>query len=459
MKIPIVTIVGKPNVGKSTFFNRIVGKRIAITAEEAGTTRDRIFYRIVNPEMDFFLVDTGGVEFGKTKTTIEDNVQAQARIAIEESDFILFMANSKEEFTSADFKVAELLRKKAGKKPVLLVSSKCDHPLDESRLANYYAMGLGDPFPISALHNTGIDHLVAEVIKKLKERHFLIKTSKQYLNAVDYDKSHLNIALTGKPNVGKSSIINALLNQEKLIVSEIPGTTRDVTDSLIRHRGKDYNFIDTAGIRRRGKIEKGIEKYSVLRTLSAIERCDVALLLIDSSQPISHQDLQNANVILQADKGLVVLANKWDIKTESEMSEEKRRLNFIQYLQSKFSFLPWAPVIFTSAITKKNLSKIFDQLDLIKVERQKRISTAKLNHFIEEVVEKHKPTGTKRIQPKIFYITQVGINPPHFVFFVNKKKYFHFSYLRYLENQLREQFGFRGTSIVIEFQEKERRYA
>ncbi|MFC1729816.1 ribosome biogenesis GTPase Der [candidate division KSB1 bacterium] len=458
MKIPIVTIVGKPNVGKSTFFNRLVGSRVAITTEEAGTTRDRIFYKIEHPEIDFFLVDTGGLDFGKTKSSLEDNMQAQARIAIEESDLIIFMVSKKGDLSKADFQVAELLRKKAGQKPVFLVVNKCDNDEDPANLANMYEFGLGDPFALSALHNTGIDPLITKVVDKLKECHFLDKKTKSYKEADKFDKSHINIALIGKPNVGKSSIINALLNQEKLIVSHIPGTTRDSTDSLIRHEGKDYNFIDTAGIRRRGKIGTGIEHFSVLRTLSAIESCDIALLVIDSSHPISHQDQQIANTILKDNKGVVILANKWDINKDKGQAEEKRRANYVGYLQRKFTFIPWAPVIFTSAVTKKNLSNIFEQLEIIKKEREKRISTAKLNHFIEGVIERHKPTGTKSVHPKIFYVTQPDTNPPHFTFFVNKKKYFHFSYLRYLENKLREQFGFIGTPIVMGFQEKEKRY-
>lgn len=479
MKVPIVTIVGKPNVGKSTLFNRIIGLKKAITAEEEGTTRDRIFHIVEGREMDYFLVDTGGLEFEKRAPSkvegksehIEDNIQEQARVAIEESDLILFMVSSREDFTKKDFKAAELLRKTTGKKPIILVANKCDHPLDESALAHMYSLGLGEPFQTSAIHNTGLEKLQSEILNKLKERHFLTKKSAEYTKVMKFDESHLNVALVGKPNVGKSSIINALLNQEKLIVSNIPGTTRDSTDSLIRHEGKDFNFIDTAGMRRRGKISTGVEHFSVLRTLSSIQRCDVALLVIDTSSPISHQDQQTANTILKANKGLVILANKWDIKEDDEESdsaeakadasskpEEKRRAKFLGHLKRKFTFLPWVSVIFTSAVTKKNLSKIFDQLELIKIEREKRISTSRLNHFVDEVVHKHRPTGTKRIDPKVFYITQVDTKPPHFVFFVNKKKYFHFSYLRYLENQIRDRFGFNGTSIVMEYREKEKRY-
>ncbi|MCK5613657.1 ribosome biogenesis GTPase Der, partial [Candidatus Pacearchaeota archaeon] len=380
---------------------------------------------------------------------------------------IIFMVNGRGEFSSDDFKAAELLRLQSNKKPVLLVANKCDHPVTEVELAHMYELGLGEPYAISAIHKTGVDHLIGDVIKALKDRHFLTKKSEQYKKIKEFDQSHLNISLVGKTNVGKSSLINALSNQEKLIVSETPHTTRDSTDTLIRHEGVDYNFIDTAGMRRPGKITKGIEYFSVLRTISSIERSDISLLVIDSSQEITHQDQQIANTILKANKGLVILANKWDIKDEEDgeekgekrMSpEEKRRHKFVRQLQRKFPFLSWAPVIFTSAVTKKNLSLIFDQLEIIKEERNKRISTAKLNHFIDETSEKHKPSGTKSVYPKLFYVTQVDVDPPRFVFFVNKKKYFHFSYLRYLENRMREQFGFTGTPLVLEFKEKEQRY-
>lgn len=468
MKIPIISIIGKPNVGKSTFFNRLTGSKMAITAEEAGTTRDRIFFKINHPEIDFFLVDTGGLEFEKKENmTIEGDMQKQAHIAIEESDLILFMVNGRGDFSSDDFKAAELLRLHSNKKPVILIANKCDHPVAEVDLAHMYELGLGEPYPISAIHNTGVDHLVNEVIKKLKERHFLTKKSAQYKKNIEFDESHLNIALVGKTNVGKSSLINALSNQEKLIVSSTPHTTRDSTDTIIRHEGREYNFIDTAGMRRPGKITKGIEYFSILRTISSIERSDISLLVIDSSEEITHQDQQIANTILKANKGLVILANKWDIKDDEKeglssgkkMSpEEERRHRFIRHLQTKFPFLSWAPVIFTSAVSKKNLSLIFEQLEIIEKERNKRISTAKLNHFIDEIREKHKPSGTKAINPKLFYVTQADVNPPQFVFFVNKKKYFHFSYLRYLENQMREEFGFTGTPLVLSFKEKEQRY-
>jgi GTP-binding protein len=457
MKTPIVTIVGRPNVGKSTLFNKISGSRIAITADEAGTTRDKILHKVVHPEIDFFLVDTGGLEFGKGETSIENDMQAQARISIEEADLILFIVEGRITPIGEDYKAAELLRKKAGKKPVFLVANKCDRPLSESELADLYRLGIGDPFQVSALHRTGLDTLLGQITKELKGLHFVTKKDPQYKKDIKLEEKHRNIAMVGKPNVGKSSLINALLNKEKLIVSATAGTTRDSTDSLVKFKEKDYNFIDTAGLKRPGKTKLGIEKFSALRSIASIERSDVAMLVIDSSQPISHQDQQIASYILDAGKGLVILANKWDIKGEEEQKEEERRASYIAHLKRKFPFLSWAPVIFTSAITKKNLHHIFEQVEIILQERLKRISTAKLNNFTQELIQKHAPTGKGRVRPKIYYITQAEVSPPHFIVFVNKKSAFHFSYVRYLENRIREKFYFTGTPIIVGYKEKEGR--
>jgi GTPase len=452
MKTPIVTIVGRPNVGKSTLFNRIAGSRIAITADEPGTTRDRIFYKVGHPEIDFFLVDTGGLDFGKGDTSIETDIQLQARVAIEEADLVLFIVDGKTSLMSEDFKAAELLRKKAGKKSIFLIANKCDQFLDDSRLAEFYKLGLGEPYQISALHRAGIDALFELIVKTLRERNFIMKDNPLQRQEDKLEEKHRNIAIVGKPNVGKSSLINALLNKEHLIVSEIPGTTRDSTDSLVRHKGRDYNFIDTAGLKSPGKARLGIEKFSALRSMASIERCDIALLVLDSSEDISHQDQQIANYILKAYKGLVILANKWDLNKDKEGKDI-----YISKLQSKFPFLSWAPVILTSAVNKKNLHQIFEQVEIILSERQKRITTGKLNNFVEQLILDHAPTGKTGIKPRIYYITQPEVNPPCFVIFVNKKSAFHFSYKRYLENRIREKFQFTGTPIKLEYKEKEKR--
>lgn len=454
MKTPIVTIVGRPNVGKSTLFNKIVGRRIAITANEAGTTRDRLFHKVTHEVMDFFLVDTGGLEFGKGETTIEDDMQTQARIAIEEGDVILFVVENQAGLHSQDYNAAELLRRKL-KKPVLLVVNKCDENLNEAELAEFYALGLGEPHQVSAMHKLGMQVLVDKIVEILKARHFLIKDDPKYQELLKQEIKNTNVALVGKPNAGKSSLVNAILNKEKLIVSEIPGTTRDSTDSLVLHKGSKYNFIDTAGLKRPGRTGTGIEHFSALRSMASIEYCDVALLVIDSSEPPSHQDQAIASYIIEAGKGLVILANKWDLKDEDDPEEVERRARYISKLRRKFPFLSWAPVVFTSAVTKKNMHHIFEQVDLIMVERKKRIQTAQLNTFVERLIMEHPPTGKGRMRPKIYYITQAEVEPPRFIVFVNKSSNFHFSYVRYIENRLREKFGFMGTPIKIEYREKE----
>ncbi len=455
MKTPIITIVGRPNVGKSTLFNKIIGSRVAITAEESGTTRDRLFHKVINPSIDFFLVDTGGLEFGKGENTIEDDMQAQSRIAMEEGDLVLFMVDGKTGIHGQDYKAAELLRKKV-KKPVFLVVNKCDQYLDEAQLADFYKLGLGQPHQVSAMHKAGIAMLIDNIILSLRERHFIAKDDKEYKKMVKWEDAHTKIALVGKPNVGKSSLINALLNKDKLIVSEIPGTTRDSTDSVIKYQEREYNFIDTAGLKRPGKTGRGIEKFSALRSMASIERTDIALLVLDSSDKISHQDQAIASYIVDAGKGLIILVNKWDLKGEDAPKEELRRNAYVSRLKRRFPFLAWAPLIFTSAVTKKNLHAVFDQIDLITKERRKRITTAKLNTFMEQLVHEHRPTGKGRVHPKIYYITQPEIEPPKFIVFVNKKNAFHFSYVRYIENRLRVKFAFTGTPIKIEYREKVR---
>jgi GTPase len=459
MKVPIVSIVGRPNVGKSTIFNRIAGKRIAITADEPGTTRDRVFHRVDHPAMDFFLVDTGGIQSGQTMGTIEGDIQAQTHVALQDSDLILFVVDAREDLNKDDIHAADLLRRKAGKKAVLLVANKCDTATDQMRLASLYKLGMGDPFPVSGMHGTGCDELVEEAVKRLKGRDFLTKDNPEYKREAEFEAKHLSIALVGKPNVGKSSLVNALLNVDKLIVSDIPGTTRDSVDTMINHNQKIYNLIDTAGLRRTKNVETGIEYFSVMRTLSAIERADVVVLMLDSHEKVTDQDQQIANVILKSNKGCIIMANKWDIILNAKMTEEVRQSTYIGYLQKKFGFMPWAPVVFASTKTRKNLTSIFGIAENIKAERQKRIPTSQLNHCIDEAMQAHGPTGTKRFAPKLFYTTQVDVNPPRFVFFVNKKGNFHFSYARYLERKLRDKFGFVGTPIVLEYNEKEKRFA
>lgn len=449
MRIPIVTIVGRPNSGKSSLFNRILGARIAITSPEEGTTRDRLFQRVEDPDLDFFLVDTSGLKVGKGETNIENDMRLQAELAIEEADLILFVVEAKNPLTTQDLHVAQLLRKVAGKKSIFLVANKCDQPLNEGELADLYQLGLGNPLQISALHKWGIKELKKEMIRTLKKRHFTTKESSLY---EVQEKSPL-IALVGKPNTGKSSLINALCKENRAIVSDVPGTTRDATDTFIHHQGKIYHFIDTAGLRRKSKRDKGIEYFSMLRAFAAIERSDIALLVLDASGPVTDQDQQIAREIIQAGKGLILLANKWDLKKGTEKEEVRRNL-YILELQRHFAFTSWAPVIFTSAVTKENLNHIFEQIEEVQKERERQIKTGPLNSFVRKITAEHKLTGTKRIPPKIFYLTQVGTQPPAFKVFVNKKNYFHFSSMRYIENRMREHFGFRGTPLQFFYQDR-----
>lgn len=433
--LPLVAIIGKPNVGKSTLFNRFVGYRKAIVSPTPGTTRDR-HYGQIDAKKPYVLVDTGGIE-SKTDGVIEDNIVAQATMAIEEADHILFVIDAKEGITSEDQHVAQLLRKSG--KPITLVASKCDSGKED--LSELLSLGFPDLFRIAATHNMGIDTL---------QRHI-----QSLIPAVELpEKTHENvvgIAMMGRPNVGKSSLVNKLIGTEKLIVSDVQGTTIDSTDIDFEHDGTVYRLVDTAGIRRRGKIGKGIEKYSFMRSLRASERADVCVLLIDGEEGITSQDQHVANYVLQSHTGLVIAVNKLDLMEKGE----EERVKFLNYLHHKFEFVPWAPVVFISAKTGRNIDKVLQLARDIHEGRKQRIDTGTLNRWLEKIVMKHMPTGTGRKMPKLFYITQVGHSPPHFVIFVNKKEYFHFSYLRYLENQLRETFGFEGTSIKIDFREKE----
>lgn len=434
--LPLVAIIGKPNVGKSTLFNRFVGYRKAIVSPTPGTTRDR-HYAQIEGKKPFLLVDTGGIE-SKAEGVIEENIVAQAQIAIAEADVIVFLIDSKEEITSEDMNVAQMLRK-SGKK-ILLVASKCDSGLED--FTDFLQLGFGFPQPVSATHNIGTDELLDEIYKLIPK----IKVPKK-------EKDTLRLAILGRPNVGKSSLINKLLGSDQLIVSEIQGTTVDSTDIDLEYEDTTFTLVDTAGIRRRGKIEKGIEKYSFLRSLGASEKADICALLIDGKEGVTAQDQHVAEYILKSYSGLILVVNKLDLME----SGEEERMKFLNYLKYKFDFVPWVPVVFVSAKTGKNVEKILELAKAIEANRSKRIETGKLNTWLERVVMKHMPTGSGRKVPKLFYMTQVETHPPHFVIFVNSEEYFHFSYLRYLENQLRETFDFTGTAIKIEMRSKEKR--
>jgi len=456
VRIPIVAIIGKPNVGKSSLFNRIFGKRQAVVANEAGTTRDRIIQKIETKDSVFFLVDTGGIQL-ENDNSLEDDVLSQAQLAVKEADIIIFLVDSQTEFTSDDNDIAEILRKqKKDSTKIFLVLSKCDSNRGGTVYdrTDAYTFGFGEPICVASIHNFGVDQLLNEIDIELKNRDF-VKPSVQVEENTNKDekKDTPKIAVLGRPNVGKSSFINALLNVPKLIVSDVAGTTRDSTDSLVKFQQEEYVFVDTAGIRRRGKVVPGIEKFSVMRSMTALMQSDIVLMMLDGSKFVSKQDQHIAGEILDEKKGLILVVNKWDLTDQDEEAREK----YIRHLRYKFAFMPWAPVVFVSAKNKKNISKIFPIIKNIILERQKRITTAKLNDFQQETMHQHMPTGTKNIKPKIYYVTQTGVNPPEFVLFVNNTAAIHFSYRRYLENKLRKVFGFNGTGIRMVYREKDKR--
>lgn len=425
--LPIVAIIGKPNVGKSTLFNRFVGSRKAIVSPTPGTTRDR-HYHVVEGGKPFLLVDTGGIE-SKTEGVLEKNIVHQAKLAIEEADVILFLVDAKEELTKEDFFVADLLRK--SKKKIILVATKCDRiDLELPELAR---IGFGMPFLTSAFHNRGIAELRTLMIKHIPRA----KKEKPKTKTV-------NIAILGRPNVGKSSLINRLIGSEKLIASEIPGTTVDSTDVTLEHDGTSYTLIDTAGIRRRGKIgNTGIEKYSFLRSLQTVERADVCVLLIDAQEGITSQDQHIAHYILERYSGLILVLNKIDLLTKGE--EDQNRL--LTLLRHKFDFVPWAPVVLVSAKTGKNIEKILELSSEIKERRNQTIENSLLKRWIQNAALRHMPASTGKTHARIFRMSQEGISPPFFRITSNVPGMLHFSYLRYLENSFREDFDFVGTPI------------
>lgn len=438
---PLIAIVGRPNVGKSTLFNRLIGKRLAVIATEAGTTRDRIYQNMQMGDYEVTIVDTGGLEYGK-KESIEADMYAQAQLAIQEADIIYFVVDASQPLTVDDYSAADILRK--SKKKPILIANKCDNHESEERLTDLYKLGFDKPLEVSAIHNSGIDELIHLTINRIKEIGF-----KKPTHEITEESEDIKICFLGKPNVGKSSLVNALLGQNRVIVSDIPGTTRDATHTHITYEDQKFTLIDTAGLRRRGKIEKGIEKFSSLRCFHALDQSDIALLVLDFGEKISKQDMHIAEFILQAKKGVIIVINKIDLA-----EDEKEKDRYVSMIQKKFVFLPWAPLILVSALNRKNIKKIFDLSKQIMEQRNIRIPTGRLNSFIKKITYKHVPSGTKRIKPKILYVTQSGINPPEFVLFVNDASSFHFSYRRYVENELRKEFGFDGTAVKIVYRNR-----
>ena len=441
MSLPTVAIIGRPNVWKSSLFNRFAWYPAAVISDTAGTTRDRIFCTARKAEIPFIAIDTAWIEVWIDWNDIEENMQAQAMIAMNDADLILFLTDSRTELTSEDYKVAEMLRKKS-QKPIIFCISKCDWWMDLSQKADFYKLWFWEPIAISAIHNVWLDNLNKIIHKELRNIWYSASDAKKEQNK----EIIWNVALIWRPNTWKSSLVNAFLSEERLIVSNEQWTTRDSVDSEIRREWKTFNFIDTAWIRRSWKRQNDIEKYSIIRSIKSIEKADVCCVLLDPNEWVTSQDQAIVKMALDAKKWVVLIINKWDLE---EKWEEARDV-FFYHLRQKFPFMPWAPVLFMSAKTKRWIIKLFPIIEQIIEERNKRISTWKLNRFVEKITREHHPTWTKNIQPKIFFMSQVDVNPPHFKIFVNKSEYFHFSYWRYVENKLREIFGFAWTSIQID---------
>lgn len=430
MRKSVVAIVGRPNVGKSTIFNRLVGERVSIVEDIPGVTRDRIYSSAKWLNEEFNIIDTGGIEIGDEP--LLKQMRQQAEIAIEEADVIVFAVNGQEGVTSADEEVGKLLFK--SNKPIILAVNKMDNPEMKDTIYEYYSLGFGEPYPISGSHGLGLGNLLDEVISHFPEQ-----------EPVDEDDETIYFSLIGRPNVGKSSLVNALLNEERVIVSDIAGTTRDAVDTHLRKDDQDYVIIDTAGMRKRGKVYETTEKYSVLRALKAIERSDVVLVLIDAETGIIEQDKRIAGYAHEAGRGIVIVVNKWD----TIESNEKAMKEFEEQIRAHFQFLEYAPIVFLSAMTKKRLHTLIPVVKLVSENHTKRVSTNVLNDVIMDAIAMNPTPTMKGRRLKVLYTTQVSVKPPSFAVFVNDPELMHFSYKRFLENKIRDAFGFVGTPIKI----------
>lgn len=441
MSKPIVAIVGRPNVGKSTLFNALAGEKISIVKDYPGVTRDRIYADITWLNYQFTMIDTGGIE-PESKDLMLKHMRAQAEIAIETADVILFITDVRQGVVDSDFKVADMLRKSG--KPVILIVNKVDSfEKFMPDVYEFYNLGIGDPVPVSAASRLGMGDMLDEVAK-----HFPQSATEEE------EDERPRVAIVGKPNVGKSSIINRLVGEERVIVSDIAGTTRDAIDTAITWQDKEYVFIDTAGLRRKNKIKEELERYSIIRTVTAVERADVVVVVIDASEGVTEQDAKIAGIAHERGKGIIIAVNKWDSieKNDKTIYEHTKRIREI------LSFMPYAEIVFISAKTGQRVNKIFDVMDVVIQNHALRIATGVLNEILMEAVAMQQPPSDKGKRLKLYYITQVAIKPPTFVIFVNDKQLMHYSYTRYIENKIRDAFGFSGTSlkfIIRERKEKE----
>lgn len=437
MSKPIVAIVGRPNVGKSTLFNALAGEQISIVKDTPGVTRDRIYADVTWLNMMFTLVDTGGIE-PDSSDIILSQMREQAQIAIDTADVILFLTDVRQGLVDADAKVADMLRR--SRKPVVLVVNKVDNfNKMMADVYEFYNLGIGEPIPIAAVSKLGIGDMLEELT-----RHFPDQSDE------DEEDERPKIAVVGKPNVGKSSIINKLLGENRVIVSDIAGTTRDAIDTEIVWQGKPYVFIDTAGLRRKSRIKEELERYSIIRTVAAVDRADIVVVVIDATEGVTEQDAKIAGIAHERGKGVIIAVNKWDAveKTDKTIYEHEKRI------RNMLSYMPYAEILFISAETGQRLPKLFEMIDLVVQYQSLRIATGVLNEIVSEAVALQQPPTDKGKRLKIFYITQVAVKPPTFVIFVNEKQLMHFSYTRYLENRIRETFGFRGTPLKFIIRER-----
>ncbi|HBZ03689.1 MAG TPA: ribosome biogenesis GTPase Der [Lachnospiraceae bacterium] len=433
----MVAIVGRPNVGKSTLFNTLAGERLAIVKDVPGVTRDRIYADVEWLNHKFTIIDTGGIDT-EAEDVLYRSMREQAEIAIETADVILFITDVKSGVTGSDIQVADMLRKSG--KPVILVVNKVDnYDKYENYVYEFYNLGIGDPYPISAASKLGLGDMLEKLVEDFGD-----------VNDDDEEDDTPRIAVIGKPNTGKSSIINRLIGSERLIVSDIAGTTRDAIDTRIKHNGKEYIFIDTAGLRRKSKIKDEIERFSIIRTVAAVERCDIAVLVIDAEEGVTEQDTKIAGIAHERGKGMIIVVNKWDL-----IEKDTNTMNKMQKeIRQKLSYMPYAEMIFVSALTGQRLNKLYDTIDNVEQFACMRIQTGVLNEILTEAVAENEPPTDKGKKLRLFYITQVSVKPPTFVIFVNSKELAHFSYIRYIENKLREAFLFKGTPIRIILRER-----
>ncbi|MBE5888447.1 MAG: ribosome biogenesis GTPase Der [Lachnospiraceae bacterium] len=430
MSKPIVAIVGRPNVGKSTLFNTLAGERISIVKDTPGVTRDRIYADVSWLDYNFTMIDTGGIE-PESGDIILSQMREQAQIAIDTADVIMFIVDVRQGLQDADSKVADMLRR--SHKPVVLVVNKVDSfEKFQADVYEFYNLGIGDPFPVSATEKTGLGDMLDEVVKYFPE------SAKE-----EVEDERPKIAIIGKPNVGKSSLVNKLAQEDRVIVSNIAGTTRDAIDTVIKYNKQEYVFIDTAGIRRKSKVTEDIERFSIIRAVAAVERADVVILVIDATEGVTEQDAKIAGIAHDRGKGIIIAVNKWDaIEKNNDTVKEHT-----QDIRDVLSFMPYAEILFISAKSGQRLHKIFEMIDIVIENNSMRVATGVLNEIVTEAVAMQQPPTDKGKRLKIYYVTQVSVKPPTFVIFVNDKNLMHFSYTRYLENRIRDTFGFRGTAL------------